>query len=316
MNLWLNDRPKLCTMCWMACLFLVSSRIAGCERAASRESGAARANDSNRELPVPADQPSSPATSQPASSSSAPADQDPYWLADEAMRTRFLASRIRTGQMLGSFNGMVSMWYGIMDVLVSCKTKEVAETPLRSPFPDFYKPTWREYFDAVALQTHTHWRYQDDTYGFMFEQPALPLPFEIQLADGWRAERRGSYVAFIPAQANVGMDIYMGGSYSAEKDEAALHERVRADWAMAFLPRINAQATIEDMQTVEVDGAEALFISTAHPKTKVLWRQWVFVKDGMCFLIVSAIQPEQDETLWPDVQAMRRSFRAVGPSDP
>lgn len=218
--------------------------------------------------------------------------------------------------MLGSFDGMVSMWYAVMDVLVSCKTKKVAQTPLRSPFPEFYKPTWREYFDAVALQTHTQWHYQDDTYGFMFEEPPLPLPFEVQLADGWRAEHRGQYVAFVPARAPVGMDIYMGGSYSAEKDEALLHERVRADWAMTFLPRIDEGARIDNMQTVEVDGAEALFYSTANPKTKVLWRQWVFIKNGMCFLIVSAIPPELDEALWPDVQAMQRSFRVVTPSDP
>jgi hypothetical protein len=218
--------------------------------------------------------------------------------------------------MLGSFNGMVSMWHAVMDVLVSCKTEEVAQTRLRSPFPEFYKPTWREYFDAVALQTHTRWHYQDDTYGFMFEEPALPLPFEVQLTAGWRAEHRGQYVAFIPSQASVGMDIYMCGSYSDEKDEALLHKRVRAHWAMAFLPRIDEGAKIEDMQTVEVDGVEALFYSTANTKTKVLWRQWAFIKNGMCFLIVSAIQPDLDEALWPDVQVMQRSFRVAAPSGP
>lgn len=306
------------------CVWLSSLCLAACDRTArhvdvtsedrpTTQPATPRESEEASETPEPNPAPNriepSP-TSRPTPASSRPADPEPYWLADPAARARFLNTRMRTGQMLGTFNSMCSMWYAIHDVLVSCKTEEICEIQLRSPFPEFYQPTWNKYFNAVARQMHTRWSYLDDKYGFMFSEPALPLPFEVQFVEGWRAEHRGQYVAFIPTQAPVGMDIYMFGTYTADEGEPELHRRVRDHWALQFASGFSDDITTAEMQIVTIDGAEALFYETAHPQTKILWRQWAFVSNRMCFVIVSAIDPALDEAIWPDVKVMQESFRA------
>ena len=306
------------------CALLSALGIGACDRSArhvdvisehrpTRHPRTPRESEEELETPEPnpaANRTEPSPTSQPTAASSRPVKPEPYWLADPATRARFLNTRIHTGQMLGTFNGMCSMWYAVFDVLVSCKTEVICEIPLRSPFPEFYQPTWNEYFNAVARQAHARWSYLDDKYGFMFNEPPLPLPFEVQVADGWRAEHRGQYVAFIPTQAAVGMDIYMLGTYSADENEAELHRRVRKHWALQFASRFDNDITTAEMQIVTIGGTEALFYDTAHPQTKVLWRQWAFVSNRMCFVIVSAIDPALDEAIWPDVEVMQESFRA------
>lgn len=239
------------------------------------------------------------------------------WLADPAAREQFLRSRVRFTQTLGSFDAMASWWYATMNVLVSCKTEELARVRLTSPFPDFYKPTWAEYFDAIARQTGTSWAYQDSKFGFMFQEPGLPTPFALDLAEGWQGENRGEYVAFFPPQAPVGMDVYMLGRYSADGADAQreLFTRVRAELAARSIEMAVPQPR-PDMTIEPVGGADALFCSGQNPESRVLWRQWVFVLDGSAYAIVSAIKPEHDAELWPAVQAMVRSFRSVAAGNP
>ena len=38
-------------------------------------------------------------------------------------------------------------------------SKEIEDTELQTVFPGFYKPTLREYLDAIALQTKSQWKY-------------------------------------------------------------------------------------------------------------------------------------------------------------
>ena len=234
---------------------------------------------------------------------------------DPSRRAAFLKSRMRTdvlGMMeMGSFNGMSSALYAFADVLIYCTNEQMCRAQLTNPFPNFYKPTWAEFFNAIAVCTDSHWSYDQEKEGFVFAEPPLSLPFELVLAKGWQAERHGVYVGYIPPQAPVGMDIYLLGEYSAEADEADLHRRVRDAWALRFAEPFDAQISVEKMQKVEVDGAEALFFSGAHLETKRLWRQWVFIKNRTCFGVVSAVEPEQDDAMWPDVQAMVASLRLL-----
>lgn len=247
-----------------------------------------------------------PPTSQPTSSAAAA-----HWIADPANREELLATRVRTGMMLGNFRSMNSIWHAIFDVPVSADSDEIAEARLRSPFPEFYQPTWREYFDAIARQTFSSWRYENPECGFVFGEPPLAPPFDLELAPEWRGELRGQYAALIPPIANVGMDVYMMGGYSDPQDELGLYRRVREHHALAWARLIRPEVAPEDMETATVDNAEALFYSTAHPRTGVLWRQWAFVSQGECFVIMSAIEPENDAVLWPQVQAMVASFEAI-----
>ncbi|MGD8451342.1 MAG: hypothetical protein PVJ57_05935 [Phycisphaerae bacterium] len=252
----------------------------------------------------------SPTTTSAPTSSTEDATPTSAWLDDPDRRARFLSSRRRSPMMMGSFDAMVSFWLAVHDVPVSCETEEVAETEMWTNFPEFYQPTWTEYFNAVARQTYTHWYYKDARLGFMFVEPSLPLPFFLEVADGWEVENYGHWIKFVPPQAPVGMDVYMLGEYSAEpgEDEAALFERVRREWALSWAHMLDPQCTVDAMTTVQVDGADALFWEGQHPETHVILRQWVFLKHGMCFAIFTAMAPELEDAIWPDVQAMVKSF--------
>jgi hypothetical protein len=44
-------------------------------------------------------------------------------------------------------------------VALVATTEEIAKVELESPFPKFYKPTLRQFLDAIALQTFSEWKY-------------------------------------------------------------------------------------------------------------------------------------------------------------
>ena len=293
----------------------------GCERGRSNEQTKAMTESRGEATTGPvSNQKAEPSPSSNMSSQSEPcptsaAEETPdvggTWalLADPAWRAKFLESR-RPAMVLGSFDSMVSLWYAVSGIPVSCESRQVAETVLWTNFPEFYEPTWTEYFNAIARQTHTHWYYKDERYGFMFVAPPLALPFTVQVADGWRTEHYGHWVKYVPQQAPVGMDIYMLGEYSVDsgEDQEALFNRVRREWALAWAQLLDPDCTLDNMKTVQVAGVDALFFEGQHSKTQVLFRQWILVKRGMCFAIFSAVKPELESQVWPDVQKMVRSF--------
>jgi hypothetical protein len=144
--------------------------------------------------------------------------------------------------------------------------------------------------------------------GFLFSEPSMAMPFEVDVARGWRAELRGGYVAYIPPQAPVGMDIYFGGEYSPQDPD--LYKRVRDYWAMLFAPNFDPNISTDDMKEISIADSDALFWEFTNNKSgkSIHWRQWALMKDGHCFVIVSAIDRENEEVIWPDVEAMVNSF--------
>jgi len=83
----------------------------------------------------------------------------------------FLAKRT-SGGMIGTFNGYCSLLYAVHEVAIHTASKEVNQTSLTSPFPDFYKPTWREIFDSVARQTKSSWKHDPKRDYWVFAKPA------------------------------------------------------------------------------------------------------------------------------------------------
>ena len=225
----------------------------------------------------------------------------------------FLDSRRRSGMMLGLFNGFISLLYAAEDVQVTCKDKDALYTPLESPFFDFYKPTWCEFFDAIARQTGTSWHYLGKGNHWKFTKPAPPLPYTLKLAPDWTVEPHGSEVNYRPKVQPVGMDIYIMGRYSADKkpDAEKLFTKVRESLAILWAQRINEKAQLKDMKKTKVDGVDALYWESPAPVPQVTWRQWVFVKDGRAFAIVSAIEKDNEEKLLPQVKTMVASFRVT-----
>jgi len=230
-------------------------------------------------------------------------------------QTALLAQRTSSGMMFGSFGGYASLLYAAMDVCIHAGSEEIAKTPLQSPFPEFYKPTWAELFDSIARQTRSSWSYDPKTDFWTFGRPGQPLPFTIEMARDWKADDRGSYVCYQPKVAPVGMDIYVMGNYSAsnEGERQALFNKVRDDIALRFAKTFKKEMTTDGMTKTKVSNSEALYFTLAVPETGIIWRQWVIVESGKAFCIVSAIKPEQEKDILPDVEAMVKSFRIVQP---
>ncbi|HIA51427.1 MAG TPA: hypothetical protein EYN91_04985 [Candidatus Melainabacteria bacterium] len=220
-----------------------------------------------------------------------------------------LSTRVKTGMMMGSFYEYGNLLYCAQEAWMATKDKEVAGMRLQTVFPDFYKPTLYELFEAAARQTGTTFKHGEGR-GWMFERPPMPLPFSLTIAEGWRKENRGSYVAYIPAEQPVGMDVYMFGTYSDLNKED--EQKFRGDIAR-FFSKPNRGAKPEAMSRELVDDCEALFCETDAPKPGVIWRQWSFVKNGRSFVIVSALDKANSEKLFPEVRKMVASFQVIEP---
>lgn len=223
----------------------------------------------------------------------------------------FLSERMQ-GNALGSTFSSFGSLLAALGILVHTNDQEIAKTDLRSYFPAFYKPTIREFLDAIALETNSSWTYDPKTGYWVFAKPATPKPFSLTLSDKWLADDRGVYVSYKPPTFPVGMDVYYFGKFSADdaKQQAALWERARNVWALTFARHMNKTATLEQMQKVAVDGVEALYFQTPTPRPGTVWRQWAVVKDGKTYLIVSTL-PADNKELLADVEAMVKSFRVT-----
>lgn len=229
-----------------------------------------------------------------------------------AQQIEVLSRRLKSGVISGTFGSYGSMLYGILNIAIHTDDKHIGDTTLHSPFPDFYKPTTRELFDAIALQTQSSWSYDSQTDYWVFAKPAKPKPFSITLTEKWIGDDRGVYISYKPPTYPVGMDIYYYGSYSADKREQELDlwKKIRNSWAIGFASRFKRDVTIDEMRNVTVDGVEALYFESPTPRPGVVWRQWALVKNGQAFVIVSSL-PSNDEQLRSAVESMVKSFRVT-----
>lgn len=80
---------------------------------------------------------------------------------------------------------------------------------------------------------------------------------------------------------------------------------------MLFAKDFKKEITVKEMSVVAVGKADALYFQGFMPSNGITWRQWVLVSKGQAFAIVSAIKPEQEKKLLPDVQAMVNSFEVI-----
>ena len=248
---------------------------------------------------------------------------------------KLLGQRVKGG-MGYSFGQFANMFlvtshidYG-MGIGLMTPSKEIAKKNLQSPFPIFYRPTLREFLDAIALQTSSSWKYDPtnqyvksdvkrdikatDLAIFEFVGIERVKPFEVTLAEGWKSNDKGNWLMLIPPSFPVGMDIYEMGSYSSDDSDAEqeLFTKVRAEVALEWAQRVHKQATAEDMQAAKVGPYDALYFEALVPsqlKKDMRWRQWVFWVDAKCYFIVSTILPELDDDIFPDVEKMLASFR-------
>jgi hypothetical protein len=222
-----------------------------------------------------------------------------------------LSERLEKSPIQGTFSSFGNLLFALNDLAIHTDFKEIGGVKLGSPFPDDYKPTWKEVFDTVAIQTQTTWNYDAKRNYWVFTPAQNSSIYSINLANGWTAHNEGIYVGYVPPTFPVGMDIYQLGSYSAEKpkEEAKLLEKVREDLALRFAKGFDPNIKAKDMQTVKVNDTDALYFESAVPKREeIIWRQWVFIKNGKAFAIVSSLM-KKDTKLFEDVQTMIKSFQ-------
>lgn len=225
----------------------------------------------------------------------------------------FLASRTTT-PMPGTFDAISSYLYAFRKVAIHTESDQVNQARITPTFPSFYQPTWKELFDLIAWQTRSAWQY-DTTRGFwVFRDAKRKMPFRIRMATGWEREERSLEIVYRPAIAPVGMDVYWLGSYSSDnQDPSATFDRVREELAMSFVRGFVKDASADKMTLSKAGKLEALYYETSATDSGAVWRQWVVLDGGEAFAIVSAIKPENEKQLLPDVLAMVGSFEIVPP---
>lgn len=229
----------------------------------------------------------------------------------EKEQKTLLATRLEQSPIQGTFNSLGSFLFSFNDLAIHTDHKEIGIIKLGSPFPSDYKPTWKEVFDTVATQTQTSWSYDAKRNYWLFTPVKDALSYNIKIPDGWTSRNQGIYVSYKPPTFPVGMDIYQLGSYSAEKpkDEAKLFEKIREDLALRFAKGFNPSIKAKDMQTFKIDGTDTLYFESPIPRREdAIWRQWVFIKKGKAFAIVSSLM-RKDTGLFEDVQEMIKSFQ-------
>ena len=230
----------------------------------------------------------------------------------EAEQKALLAKRVVSSPIRGTFSSLGSLLYALNDLAIHADDKEIGAIKLGSPFPADYQPTWKEVFDTVALQTRTTWSYDAKRNYWLFTPARDTARFSVKIADGWTSRNEGIYIGYTPPTFPVGMDVYQLGGYSAAdaKMEAELFARVREDLALRFATGFNPNVKAKDMQIVKVADADALYFEADIPRREgAVWRQWVFVKNGKAFAIVSSLM-KKDAKLFADVQSMVKSFQA------
>jgi hypothetical protein len=225
---------------------------------------------------------------------------------------------------------VTSQFYLSQRVALVSSSKETAAIPLQSPFPDSYRPTLREFLDAIALQSKSDWKYDptskffhsefdqtklvEDLAIFEFTPAKLEKPFEIKLAEGWKSIDKGNWVMYVPPSFPVGLDVYEMGTYSCD-DKAKRKEllsSVQRDVALEWALRVSESAKKEDLKPAKVGSFDALFFEAmvdSQLNNKMRWRHWVFMDDGKCYFVVSTILPEFEGKIFPDVEKMLSTFK-------
>lgn len=201
---------------------------------------------------------------------------------------------------------------GIADIYSTDAT--IKKTKFEPLVDAAYKMTFAEIFETMARQSKSTLRYDLKSQRWVFDKPQMPPSYSISVADGWKVQDRGLYVAYIPSIAPVGMDIYMMGRFAGLSEERL--KEIRDEQAVFWADRVHNGATVDDMSIATVDGVQALYYWTKAPVKGKQWRQWAFVKDGQSFVIVSTVDDENESKLIPDVEKMVRSFHVVQPAAP
>lgn len=211
---------------------------------------------------------------------------------------------------------------------------DVEKIHLEPAFPSTYRPTLKELLDAIAMQTKSHWTYEakdqlvksssklpekelEGIAIIMFSPAEQTLPYEMTPPKDWLAVDRTNWIMYVPPIAPLAMDLHVSGRLSAsdKAKEDQLFKSAPVDAALDVLKRVRPDATSKDLKKTKVGPYDAYFFENQLPTTgegKIRWRQWHFMVGNQLCFVISTIKNEQDDRLYPDVEAMLKTFRVAG----
>jgi hypothetical protein len=211
-------------------------------------------------------------------------------------------------------------------VVLSAADSAVAEANLMSVFPRSYKPTLREFLDAIALQTNTEWMYVtgskalhsdskeplDGMACFEFAHSKQShLTFSIKAPDDWKVRNGGNKLMCEPPSFPVGIDFWEVGTYSFEKNSGKTMEDIVKDLALEWAKRAKPDASVESLKPVKVGANAALYFETRVPsrlEVELIWRQWVFSSGNHCYFVISTLDDVNAKKLESQVSDILKSF--------
>jgi len=226
-------------------------------------------------------------------------------------RQKALLSSSAPGNPIGTFDSFCSLLYALRDVAIHTHDGPVNSTELSPVFPKFYHPTFAQIFETIARQTRSTMHYDQAEDFWVFDPPAMPLPYSLETPQGWRVEDIGLFVKYVPPSQPVGMDVYMLGTYSTANDPS-LANKIRDALAEQFAGGLDPQATAAKMKPIRVADVEALYFECPAPRPGITWRQWSLIDHGQAILVVSTLAKENEVTLLPQVERMVASLKIKG----
>jgi hypothetical protein len=232
----------------------------------------------------------------------------------------------RRGAQLFLISSRIELPFGVALVTSS---PTIATTELHPVFPTFYRPTLREYLDAIALQTDSEWKYDptgkffksevengpaEDLAMFEFIGTERVSSFQVAVPEGCKTFDKGSCVMYLLPGNQVGLAIGGQGTYSSDDGtkQNDLLRKVVAELSLESAKRFKGDADVKDLKPAKVGPYDALYFEAMLPLPnggKCHLRQWAFSVENKCYSAVSAILPQFEERILPDVQAMLKSFR-------
>ena len=210
-------------------------------------------------------------------------------------------------------------------IALSTPDNTVADAGLMPVFPETYKPTFREFLDAIALQTHTEWRYVVESQTlqsnsnnpvegvacFEFTPGANRLNFSIKVPTGWAIRDGGNRLMCSPPTFPVGIDFYEVGTYSLGTSIPTTMERIVDDVALEWAKRANAKATMSDMAPARVGKFNARYFQArvaSRMGGELNWKQWVFSVGNRCYFVISTLDDNNSRSLSSAIDGILQSF--------
>ncbi len=220
-----------------------------------------------------------------------------------------------------NFNATCSLMFSFESVAIHTHSKGLSELPVFSPFPEGYKPTWRECFDTVARQVTCTWAYDPELTYWVFtpeEKEEAKLPFDWTMPDGWTTERVGNVQRLRSENKHALVQVHMLGSYSTDEDKPkkrrAFFASIRDQHATRIYQAMDEDYDVESDELVDLAGLDARYGEMLPNAEGYLLRQWTFMAEGYCWVISSTTTPQFDKVLSKEVEELLSGFEVTTPA--